>query len=178
MIQPLEYVNVIHNLEKEMCDVYNNLKSGLDSNIQEGSLCAVRHKTCWYRAHVDKVLDSESVSVKLLDYGSVSLVSSTDIKPLKESFTKVPFVGFCCKISGIAAKHGDWNVEDCLQTRVLIDHKKLFAQIKGIHLNQSSIGGIILELQLFDLNSMTGNKVDIGEVLIQNGCAIREKQKI
>lgn len=53
-----------------------------------------------FRAHVDKVIDSESVSVKLLDYGSVSLVLNTDVKPLKETFTKVPFVGFCCKISG------------------------------------------------------------------------------
>lgn len=178
MIQPLDYVNVIHNLEKEMCEYYNNLKSGLDSNIKEGSLCAVRDKNCWYRAHVDKVIDSESVSVKLLDYGSVSLVLNTDVKPLKETFTKVPYVGFCCKISGIAAKHGDWSVEDCLQTRVLIDHKKLVAQIKGVHLSQSSLGGIILELQLFDLNNMTGNKLDIGEMLIQIGSAVREERKI
>ncbi|ESO02045.1 hypothetical protein HELRODRAFT_188557 [Helobdella robusta] len=103
----------------EMDDFYNNDVSDVYSFIPVaiGELCVAKYSvdSKWYRARVIKIVRPAQVEVIYIDYGNLEVISTWNVKKIKESFCLLPPQAFECSLAGLSPKsddgESDWRAE-------------------------------------------------------------------
>ncbi|KAK9507927.1 hypothetical protein O3M35_007687 [Rhynocoris fuscipes] len=165
-VLPTKYLSDLNKLTEEMTDYYDNMKPNVTSPLQY-DVYAMKHTDgFWYRAVLYRVLN-DNITVRLCDYGNLDIVTLQNLRPLHKKFMKMPFVGFKAALCGIAPKHRDWSVQDCVALKDMIKEKKLISIIKEVRQVKDEI---VLFLEITDTTS--NNDININHQLVIEGRAI------
>ncbi|XP_014255922.1 tudor domain-containing protein 7A-like [Cimex lectularius] len=169
-VQPVKYLQEL-NLLMDQMKVYYEVYKKTNFQWKSGDLCVVPSKQddgFWYRAYVVQIIDSNHASVKYFDYGNMDVFPIYALRILEDQFKKLPFVGLNAKLQGIVPKHKDWNWDDCIRIRDLLNYKKFFSVIKGIKTDPANTFST-LSLEIIDTSSETD--IDIAHQLVLEGRA-------
>uniref|UniRef100_A0A1B6CR68 Tudor domain-containing protein n=1 Tax=Clastoptera arizonana TaxID=38151 RepID=A0A1B6CR68_9HEMI len=167
-IQPRDYNEGLQKMKKEMNDFYNTHSTPLKNNdIKEGELYAVCKEGNWYRAILIKFIEYADACVYFCDYGNVTSVNFSEMRELQPKFKILPYLAVKAKLYGIAPRHSDWSVEDCLRFQNLVCDKVLTSYVMDIVPDVLNTSDSVLSLKIMDKD------VDIADLLISEGCAIK-----
>ncbi|XP_041984988.1 tudor domain-containing protein 5-like [Aricia agestis] len=165
-----EYDIAMENLMDEMNEYF---KSG-EGQSRRLALGAVRagHYCCscycgdWHRSLIVKVLDSDTVKVRHVDYGTVETVRATELRPLLRVWAELPAQAVRARLAAAAppAAARRWPRAAAARFLTAVTDKRLVANVVARDHQED-----ILEVVLVDTS--TEEDVSIGELLVRAGHA-------
>jgi len=173
VVQPYNEGTKLELLMTELNSFYNqpnHLQQVTGSQLVEGEYFSARHTDgFWYRVRVTKVIDAEHAAVRYVDYGDLTMVSSSDLQPLWGQFRNLPYQAINARLAGIQPVNGpDWSPEDTVWFNGRVSDKQFVSLVKGI---QQVGGEPMLDLVLIDTSHPSEDKF-IDQELIQEERAV------
>ncbi|XP_033125046.1 tudor domain-containing protein 1-like [Anneissia japonica] len=109
--------------------------SGYKAKI--GTLCAAKADGEWYRGAVMDIKDSDTVSIRFLDYGDIRDIPANSLRKLEDRLTKIPILAAQCRLMGIEPVDGQWSSKTVqLLSEMLVNKQcevKLEAAENGVY---------------------------------------------
>ncbi|KAL5013682.1 hypothetical protein ScPMuIL_007952 [Solemya velum] len=109
---PYEYFEVLDELFQKLNDYFVEKEQDKHlkyEDVEDNLLYAGLQGGVWYRVLVTKKIETDLVSVYLVDFGEYTVMSLDELQPLPSKFWQLPFLAFKCKLSGIISNEGEGN---------------------------------------------------------------------
>jgi hypothetical protein len=153
VVQPYKEGQKLELLMNDLSNFYNDpshLREMSVEQVEEGSYFSARHPDdgYWYRVRVTKVIDSENVAVRYVDYGDLSMVSLGNLQPLCFQFRNLPYQAIHARLADIMPAAGDWRPEDTIWFNQRVVDQQFVSLVKGV--SESASGELTLDLALID----------------------------
>lgn len=166
VVQPYSEGPKLEVLMSDLNTFYNkdeNLHELSMTDIKEGDYLSARHTDgFWYRVKITKVIDEDHVAVRYVDYGDLTMVSSSDLQPLWGQFRNLPFQAINAKLANVIPVKGDWQPEDTVWFNTRVSEKQFVSLIKSVE----GDGDPLVELVLIDTTHPSEDKY-IDQELVQ-----------
>ncbi|XP_057264895.1 tudor domain-containing protein 7-like isoform X1 [Pezoporus wallicus] len=130
IIQPWKELHNLEALMEEMLLYYSRAEEK-PVNIEKNKLYAAKIENQWYRVVIKGILRNGFLSVYELDYGKHEFVSIEKVRPLVDTFRKLPFQATTAQLAGV--KSQQWSEEASIVFRNLVEKKPLVAQIQAVN---------------------------------------------
>nr|XP_049708018.1 uncharacterized protein LOC110372436 isoform X2 [Helicoverpa armigera] len=101
-----QYNIAMDNMMDAMTEYYNGegrsrwLARGA---VRVGQYCSSLYEGDWHRSLIVKILDSDTVKVRHVDYGTVDKVAVNALRPLRREYARLPAAGGAAPLRGRAA---------------------------------------------------------------------------
>ncbi|XP_065518902.1 tudor domain-containing protein 7 isoform X2 [Lathamus discolor] len=135
IIQPWKELHNLEALMEEML-LYYSRSEEKPVNIEKNKLYAAKIENQWYRVVIKGILRNGFLSVYELDYGKHEFVSVEKVRPLVDTFRKLPFQAITAQLAGV--KSQQWSEEASIVFRNLVEKKPLVAQIQAVNESTNS----------------------------------------
>ncbi|KAM8984214.1 tudor domain-containing protein 7 isoform 4-T5 [Ara ararauna] len=135
IIQPWKELHNLEALMEEMLLYYSRAEEK-PVNIEKNKLYAAKIENQWYRVVIKGILRNGFLSVYELDYGKHEFVSVEKVRPLVDTFRKLPFQAITAQLAGV--KSQQWSEEASIVFRNLVEKKPLVAQIQAVNESTNS----------------------------------------
>ncbi|XP_062460406.1 tudor domain-containing protein 7 isoform X2 [Pezoporus occidentalis] len=135
IIQPWKELHNLEALMEEMLLYYSRAEEK-PVNIEKNKLYAAKIENQWYRVVIKGILRNGFLSVYELDYGKHEFVSIEKVRPLVDTFRKLPFQATTAQLAGV--KSQQWSEEASIVFRNLVEKKPLVAQIQAVNESTNS----------------------------------------
>ncbi|XP_033118710.1 maternal protein tudor-like isoform X2 [Anneissia japonica] len=157
-----EKIPEIDALMDDLFEAYDsNSSQSLGSKAKAGLTCCAKYTDeSWYRAKILKV-KGQDASIQFVDYGNISLVKTSDLKPLQHKFENLPEQAIACSLVDIAPIGASWSEQSVTVFNEMVIDKKLVLHV----ISQEESGRSLVEL----VNTQE-DKV-INEAMVNKGLA-------
>ncbi|KFQ24287.1 Tudor domain-containing protein 7, partial [Merops nubicus] len=129
IVQPWKELHHLEALMEEMI-LYYSRSEGKSVDVEKNKLYAAKIGNQWYRVIIKGILRNGFLSVYELDYGKHEFVSIEKVRPLMDTFRKLPFQAITAQLAGV--KSQQWSEEASIVFRNLVEKKPLVAQIQAV----------------------------------------------
>ncbi|XP_036140516.1 tudor domain-containing protein 7 isoform X2 [Monomorium pharaonis] len=165
IVQPLNDADELKAMMIDLQDCYETNDNPPLEYVSEGKLYAGKLQNEWYRVYVTNIINDNDVSVYFCDYGDVTIISRTNLQPLKSKFLKLPYQAVKAKLVGIEPINVDWTVTDCVKFKELVLEKNFVSVIiESMFDDLSPVNGTMLGLRLIDVS--TDKDIYIDKLLV------------
>lgn len=138
-------------------------------HVVENGLYAVKESNVWYRVRVKRDGLSDLVSMYFIDYGDHTITSVDSLRILEDRFRLLPSQVIRAQLSDIEPIYGDWQSEDSVFFRELVQSKPFVAIAVGVSAAIDDTNERQLIVKLVDTSFQ--QDVYIHHVLIEKGIA-------
>uniref|UniRef100_A0A0C9R1B2 Tdrd7_2 protein n=2 Tax=Fopius arisanus TaxID=64838 RepID=A0A0C9R1B2_9HYME len=176
IVQPFEEKPKLEGMMKALQEAYktNDGTKMMMNDLEKGKVCAVKYYDgFWYRACINRVLDDQSVSVHLCDFGNINIVTLSQVQPLRREFYDLPYQAIKARLVGIQPLNADWPLTTCLRFQKLVVNRNFVSVIRRLEHDDSTPSNIVLGLELIDV-SLEDRDIYIHKVLIEERRALPE----
>lgn len=163
------YNIAMEEMMDEMTHYYNNV--GRERVLSRGAVrvghyCSSLYERDWHRSLIVKVLDSDTVKVRHVDYGTVDTVSVSSLKPLRRAWAQLPAQAARARLAAVRPPAAGWRWPHaaCTAFLALVTNRRLVANVVALDQRDQ-----IAEVLLIDTSSE--EDVCIGTELIRAGHA-------
>ncbi|XP_063540727.1 uncharacterized protein LOC134749641 [Cydia strobilella] len=163
-----------HELMQEHMDQmteYYSKGEGMDRVLaagarRPGQYCSSVFEGDWHRSLIVQIVDSDTVKVLHVDYGTVDTVSASSLRPLKRAWASLEAQAVRARLAGLrpAAASRRWPRAAASYCLDLVRERKLVGNVVAVDPEES-----ILEVLLIDTS--TAEDVNITEQMIRAGHA-------
>ncbi|KAJ2938143.1 hypothetical protein O0L34_g3722 [Tuta absoluta] len=164
-----------HNIAMEdmmdhMTSYYNSgegaQRSLAGGAVRVGHYCSSVYEQDWHRSLIVSILDSDTVKVRHVDYGTVDRVCVRRLKPLLREWGELPAQAVRARLAGVcpAARGRRWPHAAAAAFLRLVQDRRLVAEVAHVDRQEN-----ILELFLVDTSTERDIRIDLE--LIKSGHA-------
>ncbi|XP_047525179.1 uncharacterized protein LOC125063020 [Pieris napi] len=134
--------------------------------VRRGHYCSSRYEGDWHRSLIVKVIDSDTVKVRHVDYGTVERVEAQALRPLRREWGKLPVQAVRARLSRVQPPNGArrWPHGAATAFLSLVAQKPLVAAVAAVDSENN-----VLEVVLVD--TLTDVDVYISDELVRAGHA-------
>ncbi|XP_063366838.1 LOW QUALITY PROTEIN: tudor domain-containing protein 5-like [Cydia amplana] len=131
-----------------------------------GQYCSSVFEGDWHRSLIVQIVDSDTVKVRHVDYGTVDAVAATSLRPLRRCWAALPAAAVRARLAGLrpAAASRRWPRAAAAHCLDLVRERRLVGNVVAVDHEES-----ILEVLLIDTS--TDEDVNITEQMIRAGHA-------
>ncbi|XP_045484146.1 tudor domain-containing protein 5 isoform X2 [Pieris rapae] len=133
--------------------------------VRRGHYCSSRYEGDWHRSLIVKVIDSDTVKVRHVDYGTVERVQAQALRPLRREWGELPVQAVRARLSRVQPPNGArrWPHSATTAFLSIVAQKPLVAAVAAIDSEN------ILEVVL--VNTLTDEDVYVSDELVRAGHA-------
>ncbi|CAK1553140.1 unnamed protein product [Leptosia nina] len=134
--------------------------------VRVGHFCACRYDADWHRSIITKIVDSDTVKVRHVDYGTVESVPTKRLKPLRREWAALPVQAMRARLATAQppASGFRWPRSSAVAFLRLVSDKRLVADVVNVDEEDD-----ILDVVLVDTS--TDEDVYTCEELVRGGFA-------
>ncbi|XP_045527337.1 uncharacterized protein LOC123715974 [Pieris brassicae] len=134
--------------------------------VRRGHYCSSRYEGDWHRSLIVKVIDSDTVKVRHVDYGTVERVQAQALRPLRREWGELPAQAIRARLSRVQPPNGArrWPHGAATAFLSLVAQKPLVAAVAAVDSENS-----VLEVVLVD--TLTDEDVYVSDELVRAGHA-------
>lgn len=163
------YNYAMEDVMDEMTHYYNN--EGRERVLARGALrvghyCTSLYERDWHRSLIVKIIDSDTVKVRHVDYGTVDTLAVTSLKPLRRRWASLPAQAMRARLAGVrpCAAGGRWPHAACTAFLALVTNRRLVANVVATDARDAVT-------EMFLVDTASGEDVCISRELIRTGYA-------
>ncbi|XP_047031023.1 uncharacterized protein LOC124638175 [Helicoverpa zea] len=145
-----QYHIAMENMMDEMTEYYNG--SGRSRTLARGAVrvghyCSALFLRDWHRALIVRVLDSDTVKVRYVDYGTVGAVAWRALRPLRREWARLPAQALRARLAGLrpCAAGRRWPPSAAAAFLRLVRDTPLVANIVAVDTEEAIIETLLIE---------------------------------
>ncbi|CAB3250943.1 unnamed protein product [Arctia plantaginis] len=163
------YNMAMEDMMDEMTQYYRN--EGRNRVLARGAVrlghyCASVYEGDWHRSLIVKIIDSDTVKVRHIDYGTVDTLAVSELKPLKRSWAALPAQACRARLAAVRPSAAGWRWPHAAATAflALVTDRRLVANVVAVD-GRDNVAEVLL------IDTASDEDVCIGTELIRAGHA-------
>ncbi|XP_063892741.1 uncharacterized protein LOC135117420 [Helicoverpa armigera] len=145
-----QYHIAMDNMMDAMTEYYNGegrsrwLARGA---VRVGQYCSSLYEGDWHRSLIVKILDSDTVKVRHVDYGTVDKVAVNALRPLRREYARLPAQAVRARLAGLRPCAGGqrWPPSAAVAFLRLVTDRPLVANIVAVDREEDIIETLLIE---------------------------------
>ncbi|XP_026743679.1 uncharacterized protein LOC113505260 [Trichoplusia ni] len=142
--------------------------------VRVGHYCAALYDNDWHRALIVKILDSDTVKVRHVDYGTVDAVGWASLRPLRREWARLAAQAGRARLAGVrpSAAGRRWPRAAAAHFLDLVRARPLVANIVAVDHEEGVIETLLLDTSGAEDRCLSGELVRAGHADARGDCAL------